>query len=151
MTRLTIMIVAALAGFGGAAVASPAAPDSAAIAGVTAAFHAALAAGDSTAALALLADDAVVLEGGDRETRADYAAHHLGADVAFAQAMTGTRTVEGVAQVGDAAWVWATSTESGTWHDHAVDAVGAELMVLSREGGDWRIRAIHWSSHKRRP
>lgn len=130
---------------------APAAPDSAAIAGVTAAFHAALAAGDSVGALALLADDVVVLEGGDLETRADYAAHHLGADIAFAQAMTEVRTVSGVRQEGDAAWLWATSESRGNWRGNLVDSIGAEMMVLARDEGVWRIRAIHWSSHRRRP
>ncbi len=130
---------------------APAAPDSAAIADVTAAFHAALAAGDSVGALALLADDVVVLEGGDLETRADYVAHHLGADIAFAQAMSEVRTVSGVRQEGDAAWLWATSESRGNWHGNLVDSIGAEMMVLARDEGVWRIRAIHWSSHRRRP
>jgi len=30
-----------------------------------------------------------------------------------------------------------------------IDAVGAELLVLAREDGLWRIRAIHWSSRQR--
>jgi len=128
----------------------PAAPDSTAIAGAAAAFHAALAAGDSTGALALLAADAVVLEGGELETRAQYAAHHLAADIAFTRALGGERAVTGVRQDGDTAWLWATSSCRGTWEDREVDSVGAELMVLAREGDDaWRIRAIHWSSHRR--
>lgn len=130
---------------------APAAPDSAAIAGVAAAFHAALAAGDSVGALALLADDVVVLEGGDLETRADYVAHHLGADIAFAQAMEDVRTVSGVRQQGDAAWLWGTSESRGNWNGKLVDSIGAEMMVLARAEGAWRIRAIHWSSHRRRP
>lgn len=123
--------------------------DSLAVAGAVAAFHAALAAGDSTGALALLAPDAVVLEGGELETRAQYAAHHLAADIAFAQAIPGERAVIGVRRVGDSAWLWATSTARGTWKDRAIDSLGAELMVLSRHGEGWRIRAIHWSSRKR--
>lgn len=130
---------------------APAAPDSAAIADAAAAFHAALAAGDSVGALALLADDVMVLEGGDLETRADYAAHHLGADIAFAQAMEDVRIVGGVRQEGDAAWLWATSESRGSWHGNLVDSIGAEMLVLTRDEGAWRIRAIHWSSHRRRP
>jgi uncharacterized protein (TIGR02246 family) len=126
------------------------APDSTAIAAAAAAFHAALAAGDSTGALALLAADAVVLEGGELETRAQYAAHHLAADIAFTRALGGERTVIGVRQDGDTAWLWAGSSCRGTWEDREVDSVGAELMVLARGGdGAWRIRAIHWSSHRR--
>jgi ketosteroid isomerase-like protein len=125
------------------------APDSTAIVATAAAFHAALAAGDSTAALALLAGDAVVLEGGELETRAQYAAHHLAADIEFAQALGGERTVTGVRQVGDAAWLWAVSSVHGSWHGREVDSLGTELLVLAKEGEAWRIRAIHWSSRKR--
>ncbi len=125
------------------------APDSTAIAAMAAAFHAALAAGDSTSALALLSDDAVVLESGELETRAQYAAHHLAADIEFAQALGGERTVTGVRQVGDAAWLWAVSSVRGTWRGREVDSLGTELLVLAKEGEDWRIRAIHWSSRKR--
>lgn len=126
-----------------------AAPDSAAIAAAAEAFHAALAAGDSVAALGLLADDAVVLEGGELETRAQYAAHHLAADIAFTRGLGGTRTVTGVRQVGDAAWLWATTACRGAWNGRDIDSVGAELLVLAREGDRWRLRAIHWSSRKR--
>jgi ketosteroid isomerase-like protein len=125
------------------------APDSTAIAATAAAFHAALAAGDSTAALALLAADAVVLESGELETRAQYAAHHLAADIEFARALGGERTVTGVRQVGVAAWLWAVSSVRGTWHGREVDSIGTELLVLAKEGEAWRIRAIHWSSRKR--
>lgn len=126
-----------------------AAPDSAAIVEAAAAFHAALAAGDSAAAMALLADDAVVLEGGELETRAQYQAHHLEADIAFARALGGERTVTGVRQSGDAAWLWAVSAVRGEWNGRAIDSVGGELLVLSRQDGAWRLRAIHWSSRKR--
>ena len=64
------------------------------------AFHAALAAGDSAAALALLAPDAVVLESGEVETRAEYAAHHLAADIEFSRAVPSQRVVTLVASRG---------------------------------------------------
>lgn len=126
-----------------------AAPDSAAIVAAADAFHAALAAGDSLAALGLLADDAVVLEGGELETRAQYAAHHLAADIAFTRAVGGTRAVTGVRQAGDAAWLWAATANKGTWNGRDIDSLGAELLVLARDGDRWRIRAIHWSSRRR--
>lgn len=125
------------------------APDSTAIVAVTAAFHAALAAGDSVGALALLAPDAIVLESGDLETREHYAAHHLAADIAFARAVPGERSVTGVRQEGDVAWLWATSSSRGDWDGRAVDSVGAEMMVLTRDESGWRLRAIHWSSRRR--
>lgn len=128
-----------------------AARDSAAIAAVVAAFHAALAAGDSAAALQLLADDALILEAGSLETRAEYRAHHLPADIRFAQAVPSQRTAVQIVLRGDIAWVVGTSQISGTFQDRPVSSAGAELMVLTREPAGWRIRAIHWSSRRRAP
>ena len=124
--------------------------DSADIAAVVARFHAALAAGDSAAALALLADDVVVLESGGVETRDDYRAHHLPADIEFARAVPSQRAPIRVQVRGDVAWVSGTSVTQGDFRGRQVNSAGAELMVLSREGGSWKIPAIHWSSRTRR-
>ncbi len=113
-------------------------------------FHAALAAGDSAGALALLSEDVAVLESGGVETSADYRAHHLGADIEYARALPSQRSVTGVRVRGDVAWVTATSTTQGEYRGRQVNSAGAELMVLSREAGTWKIRAIHWSSRNRR-
>lgn len=127
-----------------------AAPDSAAAVAAVAAFHAALARGDSTTALALLAPDAVILESGDLETREEYRAHHLPADIAFVRAVPSTAESRDVVVSGDVAWVTSTSRSAGTFRDRAVNSLNAELMVLSRDSTGWRIRAIHWSSRTRR-
>lgn len=111
------------------------------------AFHAALASGDAAGAMRLLAPDAVILEEGDRESRAHYEAHHLPADVAFAKAVPSVRRDEQVTASGDVAWVSATSESRGRFRDRAVHLVGAELIVLTRSDGAWTIRAIHWSAH----
>jgi ketosteroid isomerase-like protein len=124
--------------------------DSAAVAAIIQAFHAALASGDSAAALALLAPDVLVLEAGGLETLADYRAHHLPADISFAQAVPGSRTTVRIVVRGDVAWAVSTSQATGTFRDRPVNSSGAELMVLSREPAGWRIRAIHWSSRARR-
>ena len=126
-------------------------PDSAAVAAAITAFHRALRAGDTAAVMALLAPDVVILESGDVESRAEYRAHHLAADVEFARAVGGVRTSPSVKVAGDAAWATATSVTTGTFRGRAINSAGAELMVLTRgEDGQWRIRAIHWSSHTRR-
>ncbi|NUO63227.1 MAG: nuclear transport factor 2 family protein [Gemmatimonadaceae bacterium] len=122
--------------------------DSAAAVAVAARFHDALARGDSAGALAQLGDSVVVLESGEMETRADYRAHHLAADIEFARAVPAVRTVRHVSVVGDAAWVIATTESRGTFRGRAVNAVGAELLVLARGADGWRIVAIHWSSHR---
>lgn len=127
---------------------SPAA-DSAAVAAIVTRFHRALRAGDSTAALALLADDALILESGGVEMKEEYRGHHLPGDIAMLRAVQNKARAPRVTVQGDAAWAASTSTIEGTYQGKALDLASAELMVLSRASGGWRIRAIHWSSRPR--
>jgi len=120
--------------------------DSVKVGEVVAGFHAALAAGDSTTALSFLSEGLRVLESGGLETRSEYRAHHLPADMTFAQALPSERTVDQITVRGDVAWVVSTSRTTGTYRERPVNSAGAELVVLAREGGAWRIQAIHWSS-----
>ena len=143
---------------GSAAVAAPAAAqehaghtmmdgaDSSAVAAAVERFHAALASGDSATVLALLAPEARILESGGVETRAEYSSHHLPADMAFASAVARERGPVEVTVNGDVAWAVSTSLSQGTYRDRPVDSRGAELVVLTREEGAWRIQAVHWSS-----
>ncbi len=126
------------------------ATDSSDVAAVVTRYHSALASGDSTAALALLADDAVVLETGSVETKSEYRAHHLPADIEFARAVPSQRSAITVRVRGDVAWASSTSTTQGEFRGRVVNSNAAELMVLSRERDGWKIRAIHWSSRARR-
>ena len=128
---------------------APANADSAAVVDVTERYHTSLATGDSATALQLLASDAVILESGGAESRDEYRAHHLPADIAFA-AIRAQRTVTRVVVRGDMAWVASTSTSQGEFRGRTINSAGAELMVLSRTGDGWRISAIHWSSRARR-
>jgi ketosteroid isomerase-like protein len=112
-------------------------------------FHQGLAHGDSAAVLALLTPDATILESGDKESLAEYRAHHLPADIEFARTVKSVRTPTRVTVRGDAAWAVATTTVRGTFRGRPVSSVGAELMVLTRSPDGWRIAAIHWSSRKR--
>lgn len=138
---------AALSLFTTATVLSATAPsDSSDVAATVDRFHAALAAGDSVAALAILADDVVILESGARESRDDYRAHHLIADIAFARAVPSRRGAMAVQIRGDVAWVTGTSASQGEYRGRPINSTGAELIVLSKEAGGWKIRAIHWSS-----
>lgn len=114
-------------------------------------FRTALASGDSASVLALLAADAIVLESGDVETRAEYRRNHLSADIEYSRAIPGTHKLVSAGVHGDAAWVSSTSVTKGTIKGRAVNSAGAELIVLSRRDArsPWQIRAIHWSSHRR--
>ncbi len=124
--------------------------DSMAVARVVTAYHQALANGDSATALSLLAADAVVLESGGMESRSEYRAGHLPADIAFARAVPSARGTIHVTVAGDVAWAASTSVSRGQYRDRTINSAGAELMVLSRTDGGWQIRAIHWSSRARR-
>jgi ketosteroid isomerase-like protein len=115
------------------------------------AFHAGLKTGDTAGVMSLLASDALLLEAGGIETRAEYESKHLPADVEFEKSVTTSVMPYRVTVVGDAAWAVSTSEYKGTFRERPVDSVGVELMILSREAAGWRIRAIHWSSRARRP
>lgn len=111
-------------------------------------YHLALAEGDSATARGLLADDAFVLEGGHAETLAEYVGHHLGADMEFASRMSSQREILSAEVLTDAAWVASSSYMEGEIDGKPLALRGAELMVMSRVDGKWKIRGIHWSSRR---
>ena len=119
-----------------------------AVSAVVSRFHAALRAGDAQTAASLLAADATVMEGGDRETRVQYVQHHLHEDIKFAKAVPGKSSPLDITVMGDVAWASSTSTTRGNYASQAINLSGAELMVLSKSPDGWFIRAIHWSSRK---
>jgi ketosteroid isomerase-like protein len=122
--------------------------DAAAITTAVNGFHDALHRGDSLAALNLLAPDAVILESGSSQTRGEYAREHLAEDIAFVKAVPGTRSKLSIKQEGNIAWTTAKTQSVGTLDGREVNSAGVELMVLTKTDLGWRIRAIHWSSHK---
>lgn len=126
------------------------AKDSTAVVSTVEAFHAALAHGDSAAALALLDPRAQIVEAGGVENLAHYREHHLPGDIGYARATKTVRTIVQVDVRGDAAWIVSTSATTGESGGRAINSQGAELAVLARSGGAWRIAAFHWSSRARR-
>lgn len=128
---------------------SSARADSSHVADAVNRYHHALETGDSAAALALLTDDAVILESGGMETRAEYRSHHLPSDIAFARAVRSVRGPVKVTVKGDVAWASSTSTSQGEFNGRAINSAGAELMVLVRTAAGWKIAAIHWSARRR--
>ena len=149
----TIAALVAVFPIGRGAVASAPRPasDSSDVAALVRRFDALMAAGDSAGLLALLADDAVILESGGLEDRAEFRSHHLPADIGFARAVKNQQGPILVRIQGDVAWASSTSVVEGELRGRAINSVSAELMVFSRESGSWKIRAIHWSSRSRRP
>jgi ketosteroid isomerase-like protein len=128
---------------------SPRADSAAAVTAVDQ-FHAALAAGDSARAVSLLSNDILVLESGSIQNRTEYLSHHLGADMKAMQGSKGVRTVVRVTMLGDAAHVVSKTATPATNADGSNGSEMVELMLLSRAPAGWTIRAIHWSSRRRR-
>src|SRR5579859_6719499 len=104
--------------------------DSVAIVAAADRFHEALSSGDTLMIQRLLAPDLVVLEGGAVETRGQYLAHHLSADVAFTRAVPSRRTVRSYTRSGNSAWLASTSVIQGRYKGRDLSMIGAELMIL---------------------
>ncbi len=116
------------------------------------AFHKALADGDSKQALALLADDVLIYESGGAETsKAEYASHHLDADMAFLKGVKQSVSARSAQTSGDVAWVTSQGETTGTYKDKTIDSASTETMILRRSGGQWKIVHIHWSSADNKP
>jgi ketosteroid isomerase-like protein len=124
-------------------------PSEADVTAVLESFYGAMKTGDKAAAMRVIAPDAVFLESGRLETRAEYEANHLPADIAFEKEVNGKRGPWRITFEGNTAWGIATTEYEGTFEGKPVNFVSAQLAVLTRDSGDWRIRTIHWSSYRR--
>jgi ketosteroid isomerase-like protein len=111
------------------------------------AFHAALAAGDCAGALAGLSPAVVIFEAGGAElSRDEYAAHHLAEDMEFLAATRTVRVDRRAQAGGDTAWILPRTRTAGSFRGRPVAALGTETAILARDGGEWRIVHLHWSS-----
>ena len=144
---LSAVLIATMAGGGGAS-RQQSSEDQ--VAAVVDAFHAALATGDSVAALSYLAVDVTILESGGVEDKEHYRSGHLAGDMRFAQAVPRVRSEIEVSLMGDVAWAHSTALREGQTGEREINSQSAELVVLAREAGTWKIKAIHWSSRQRR-
>lgn len=111
-------------------------------------YHKALEAKDKEAALKLLSSDVIIQEGGHLETAEEYKSHHLMSDMAFISSVSTKREVIEAVSEGNIGWVISSSIMTGEFRDRTINSTSAELMVLRKENGSWKIRAIHWSSRK---
>lgn len=142
-----VIVVAALAAAFASCAGQPStAEDERAVTEALESFYGAMGRGDAAAAMDTIAPDAMFVESGRLETREQYEESHLPADIEFETQVTGRRTIHSVKVEGDTAWVIATTDYDGTFNDRPVKFVGAQLAVLTRQEGRWRIRSIHWSS-----
>ena len=146
---LTMTVVSLLTA--GQLAAQTATDNSAPVAAVVEEFHRAIGTGDQAVMTRLMAEDAMMMEAGGVETKAQYLKDHLPADAEFEKSVTTKRSPVRVVVVGDAAWATSTSEFVGTFQGRAVDSIGTELIVLSRMPDGWRIRSIAWTGRARRP
>ena len=123
--------------------------DEGAVRAVVTRFHTALTSGNPAAAMAVVGADAVFLEAGSVETRAQYEKDHLPADIEFEKSVPSKRGELRVLVSGDAAWSTCTYELKGTFQGRAINWIGTEMMVLSRSADAWQIRAVSWSSRAR--
>lgn len=132
---------------------APPPPDEAGVTATLEGFYGAMKKADPAAAMSLIAPDAVFVESGRLETRAEYEANHLPADIEFESQVNGKRGPLQIRFEGNAAWVIATTEFQGTFQTEPVDFSSLQLMVLTRDAGvdagAWRIRSVHWSSRRR--
>lgn len=115
------------------------------------AFGQALLRGDAAEAQALLAPEVLIYESGGQEaSRAEYARHHLAADIGFMAGATieqlGRQDLSGP----DLATV-TTRSRIRTRGAKPLDLLSTETMALKRTHEGWRIVHIHWSSQPYKP
>ena len=125
------------------------APSDREIVSVIDSFYGAMKKGDRGAAMSHIAPDAVFLESGRLETRSQYENDHLPGDIEFERQVAGKRGPIAVKFNGDTAWASALSEYDGVFNGSPVAFTGAQLVVLTKIDGTWKIRSIHWSSRRR--
>lgn len=114
-----------------------------------AAFHDALTSGDKTKAASLLAPDITIYESGYVErSRDEYASHHLGGDIEFAKNSTRKVLKQTERIDGKTAVVWEESETTGVSRGKPVHVFGTGTAVLEKNGDNWSIVHVHWSSRK---
>ena len=112
-------------------------------------FYGAMKRGDVAGVMRAVAPDAVFLEGGRQETRAEYETGHLPGDIDFERVVNSKRGPLTVNINGDTAWVVGMADYEGSFKGKPVNFTLAQLMVLTRTNGQWLIRSVHWSSRSR--
>lgn len=113
------------------------------------AFHAALAKGDKARAASLLAPEVAIYEAGYVErSREEYAGHHLGGDIEFAKNSTRKVLNQTERIDGKTAVVWEETETTAVIGGQAAKVFGTGTAVLEKNGDDWSIVHVHWSSRK---
>lgn len=116
-------------------------------AGVVDAFGAALKSGDAAMVERILLPDVLIAEGGGAERSfAEYAGHHMPADMAFTKAVESTLKDRKVIEGADMTTVVSSAQTHGGFQGKTIHSQMMETIVLKLVNGEWRIAHIHWSS-----
>jgi len=125
--------------------AAPAPPKESDIVAIVDKFYGAVKAGDKKTVMDLIAPDAIFVESGKIETRAEYEMNHLPADIEFESQTKGTRGPARVFFDGNSAWVISRAEyDEGNPEKY----INTQLMVLTRDAAGWHIRSISWSTNQ---
>jgi ketosteroid isomerase-like protein len=111
--------------FAGNIVAQTPSADTAEVQAAVESFHRALIQGERAAALTLLSSDALILEGGESQTRAEYERHHLAEDITFVSATKTERSPITIKREGNVAWATATSKTTRIFHGRKIGNTAA--------------------------
>ena len=110
-------------------------------------LQAALKNSDESALRAILDEDVLIFESGGVESSfAEYASHHMGADMSFMQGIEREILSRTVTAQGDLGVVITRSRLSGTYRNRPSDISSNETLVLQRQEQGWRVIHIHWSA-----
>ncbi len=114
-----------------------------------AAFHAALASGDQAKASAQLAPDITIYESGYVEhSRDEYVGHHLPEDIKFSKLATRKVLQHSERRDGKLAVIWEETETLATIKGKKLRFLNTETTILEKNGEDWAIVHMHWSSRK---
>ncbi len=110
-------------------------------------FHQALQKGDESLAKSLLADDVLIYEGGGIErSAAEYASHHLKADIQYMSGLTVKLLEHQVKESENMAYSTSRSLLSGEYQGKNIKTQTMETILLTKTNGNWLISHIHWSN-----
>lgn len=113
---------------------------------VAASFHAALQKGDREAVLALLAPEVTISEGGQTQSRDEYASGHLGEDIAFLKGVHVESVSLASMPMGETAMVGTETQITSATKQSPTTLRSRELLTLKRQGAAWKIVAVRWQS-----
>ncbi len=111
-------------------------------------FRAALQKGDRTAALALLAPGATISEGNETQSREQYAALHLGEDIAFLKDARVQLLSRGSMPMGETAMVASRSDIHTSRDGKPISLQNTEMLTLKKTATGWLITKVEWASQE---